>query len=112
MLPIDAGFVVHRYEARLALVLAERARPDLLLEAQPHARGGSSLATHVDRGGLVFADAHRDEASDRVRGLGLPHTLGYLVENAVAHRAAVEQPVILHVPPRLDALRLNHRCSL
>ena len=94
MTPSTSGSSFMRDDPRLALVLGERARPGLILEAEPDLLGGVRLAAHVDGRFLVLADADRHEASDGVRGCRVAHALRDFVENAVADRPAVQEPVI------------------
>jgi len=42
----------------------------------------------------VLADAHRDQPSDRVRGLGRANAYGNVVEDAIANGPAVEQAMV------------------
>ena len=96
MTPSTSGIVVHRDDPRLALVLGERARPALLLEAEADLPGGVRLAAHVDGGLLLLADADRDEAADLMCGRSRAHALRDVVENAVADGAAVQEPIVDH----------------
>jgi hypothetical protein len=92
------GIVVHRDDARLAFLLGQRVRPDLFLEAETDPLRGGRLATHINRRGLLLANADGHETPNRMTCRRLPHALGDLVENTVAHEPAVQKPVVLHTP--------------
>src|SRR5262249_44733234 len=80
----------------LRLFLRQRARPDLFLEPDADAFRGARLPAYVDGGGLVLADADGQQAADGMLGRRRGDTLGDARKNPIAHRAAIEQPIVFH----------------
>jgi iron complex transport system substrate-binding protein len=91
-----AWVVVHGGQPGFALVLAQGARPGLVLELQPDLAGGIGLTPHIYLDRAVFPDADGHEAPDAVRGRRRAHLFRHLGEYAVAHRSSVQKPVVFH----------------
>src|SRR5690606_527175 len=80
----------------LALILRQRARPYLLVEGEPHLGRRALLRAHVDRGGLVVADADRHEPADRLPRRRRRDALADLREDTVADGTAVQKAIVFH----------------
>ena len=77
------------------MLLGHVAGPELLVERDADAPGGSGLTADVNGDFLVVTDANGHQAPYPVTPSGITDTLGDVVENTRLHGLAVQQTMVV-----------------